>query len=118
MNDKSGSLGDQLLYYNSELETRKHIQRVNELLILAAQNLLNRAIVHDQSKLEPFEKPYFDKLTPQLAGCTYGSEKYFQFLEELKPALKHHYKMNSHHPEHYVNGINGMDLFDLVEIVF
>ena len=31
-------------------------------------------------------------------------------------ALKHHYEINSHHPEHYEEGIDGMTLFDLVEM--
>ena len=48
----------------------------------------------------------------------YGSDEYNQSLAELKPALEHHYQNNSHHPEHYENGINGMDLFDLVEMFF
>ena len=28
----------------------------------------------------------------------------------------HHYAVNSHHPEHYENGINDMDLVDLIEL--
>ncbi len=32
--------------------------------------------------------------------------------------LAHHYANNSHHPEHYPDGVAGMDLFDLVEMFF
>lgn len=39
-------------------------------------------------------------------------------LKELQVALQHHYANNSHHPEHYVDGVNGYDLFDLVEMFF
>jgi hypothetical protein len=28
------------------------------------------------------------------------------------------YQKNSHHPEHYENGVNGFDLFDLMEMFF
>jgi len=35
----------------------------------------------------------------------------------MKVALDHHYKENSHHPEHFVNGIKGMSLIDLVELL-
>jgi hypothetical protein len=36
----------------------------------------------------------------------------------VAPALEHHYRHNTHHPEHYGNeGIAGMDLFDVVEMV-
>jgi hypothetical protein len=37
-------------------------------------------------------------------------------LDGLKVALDHHYRNNSHHPEHYTNGVNGFDLFDLIEM--
>ena len=35
----------------------------------------------------------------------------------MKPALEHHYKENRHHPEHFENGIKGMTLIDLVEMI-
>jgi hypothetical protein len=62
------------------------------------------------------EVEYFDTYTPKLAGTTYGSDEYKQLLAELKPALDHHYAINRHHPEHYENGIRGMNLVDLVEM--
>ncbi len=31
--------------------------------------------------------------------------------------LEHHYGNNSHHPEFYENGIKGMNLIDLVEML-
>ena len=102
--------------YDSTADTLKHIKRVNQLLILAAQELLNRAIVHDESKLEAPEKELFDELTPLLANVDYGSDDYKAMLTRLKPALEHHYKYNSHHPEHYPNGIDDFDLFDLIEM--
>ena len=58
----------------------------------------------------------FDEFTPKLKDCTYGSDEYKEFLKGLKVALDHHYKNNSHHPEHYKNGVNGFDLFDLIEM--
>ena len=35
----------------------------------------------------------------------------------MKPAIKHHQANNSHHPEYYQNGITGMSLFDLMEML-
>jgi len=106
------------ILYDSEADTRKHIMRVSALLSEAAAELLRRGSVHDQSKLSDPEKEVFDRMTPRLAGLTYGSEEYKQALSELKPALDHHYANNSHHPEHYAEGVNGMDLFDLIEMFF
>lgn len=104
--------------YNSESDTLKHIKRVNELLLFAAQDLIKRAMNHDDSKLEEPEKSKFDEMTPKLKGLTYGSDEYKASLAELGVALKHHYENNSHHPEHYENGIDDMDLLDLIEMFF
>lgn len=104
--------------YDSKVDTLLHIKRVNELLIEASMELLKRATVHDNSKLESPEKEFFDEFTPKLKDSTYGSEEYKEFLKELKVGLDHHYANNSHHPEHYENGVDGFDLFDLIEMFF
>lgn len=36
----------------------------------------------------------------------------------MKVTWDDYYANNSHHPEHYQQGINGMDLFDLIEMFF
>jgi hypothetical protein len=102
--------------YDSKKDTQKHIKRVNEIMKIFTKKLLKRAENHDKSKLQNPEKKHFDEYTPKLASSTYGSKEYAGLLKGLKPALDHHYKNNSHHPEHYKNGINDFDLFDLVEL--
>jgi hypothetical protein len=104
--------------YDSTAETLKHIRRVNELLIDASCELLQRAKVHDQSKLEEPEKSTFDEVTPLLKDLKFGSEEYTEATKRIKPALDHHYSKNPHHPQHYENKINGMNLFDVVEMFF
>lgn len=102
--------------YDSTVDTLLHIKRVNELLISFAQQLLERAKVHDASKLKSPEKELFDELTPKLKNVTYGSDEYKEYLKGLKVALDHHYMHNSHHPEHYHYGVDGFNLLDLVEM--
>lgn len=102
--------------FDSKPETLAHIGRVQEILRQVSQNLLDRSKDHDQSKLLPPEKEMFDEATGRLKGSTYGSDEYKGFLRELKPALDHHYAHNSHHPEHYGNGVDGMSLLDLIEM--
>ena len=46
----------------------------------------------------------------------YGSKEYQDSLAALGDALKHHYEMNDHHPQHFENGIDGMGLLQLVEM--
>ncbi len=103
--------------YDSEAETRKHIAVVSAGLTDAATALLRRAMIHDISKLGQYEKEHFDKATPLLASLEFGSEEYKQSLRDLGPALDHHYMHNSHHPQHYDEGILGMDLYDLIEMI-
>lgn len=102
--------------YDSKADTLLHIKRVNELMGLAAIELIKRGNIHDNSKLTSPEKEYFDRLTPRLKSLVYGSQEYSDSLKELSVALDNHYKENTHHPEHYENGINGFDLFDLIEM--
>lgn len=102
--------------YDSEKETLKHIKRVSELLTNASSELMERGKHHDNSKLASPEKELFDEFTPKLKATTYGSKEYKELLKGLRVALDHHYKNNSHHPEYYKNGINGMNLFDLIEM--
>jgi hypothetical protein len=80
-------------------------------------NLRLRAFRHDDSKLKSPEKECFDEVTGALKALTYGSLEYKEQLAKLKPALDHHYANNSHHPEHYDNGIDGMSLLDLIEML-
>ena len=100
----------------SKQETKNHIALVRRVMTLFAHRLLHRAIDHDASKLESPEAEGFAEVTHILRGLTYGSEEYKACLERMKPFLKHHYEHNKHHPEHYEDGIDGMTLFDLVEM--
>jgi hypothetical protein len=102
---------------DSAPDTYKHIQTVQRFMRRMIESLLFRSEVHDQSKLVSPEKEAFDEITPKLAGLTYGSDEYRATLREMKPAIQHHYENNSHHPEYYPNGIRGMSLLDLVEML-
>ena len=101
--------------YDSSIDTKKHIQRVSELLSEFSKWLRMRGQTHDASKLGSFEKEGFDEMTPKLKGCTYGSPEYHEFLKQLQTVLDHHYSSNSHHPEHFSDGFAGMTLIDLIE---
>lgn len=103
--------------YDSRPDTYEHINKVRGYLRRAIESLLSRADAHDTSKLEEPERPAFDVATPKLASLTYGTDEYKASLADLGAALEHHYAANSHHPEHYPDGIRGMSLLDLVEML-
>lgn len=105
----------------SEVVTRKHMQRVSALLGEAACELIRRAAVHDLSKLEAVELVPLQRMQDVIdteGQAPYGSDEYKRRTKMLGPMLTHHYENNSHHPEHFANGVDGMSLFDLIEMFF
>ena len=126
--------------YDSTIDTKEHIAEVVRQCVEFTSNLrkisskfnnailseINKFIIkltcqvskHDASKLVSPEKDGFDKYTPMLAKMAYGSDAYNKCKNELQhPYLDHHYASNRHHPEHFKNGILGMNLFDFVEML-
>lgn len=103
--------------YDSENETKRHKLQVAKCILRVIALLTIRGEFHDDSKLQKPEKKLFDKYTPLLSHTSYGTEKYKTLLKKLKPALDHHYRTNSHHPEHYTNLVDGMNLIDIIEML-
>jgi hypothetical protein len=97
--------------------TVNHINRVRELLMLMVEDLLERAKIHDESKLREPELSVFAKHQDALATTTYGTKEYDELRDKVKVAIDHHYAKNRHHPEHHKNGVNDMTLLDLVEML-
>lgn len=94
--------------------TREHVQQVQRKLAWFVREVTFRMIHHDDSKFQDPEFETFRVFTGK--GSTYNSPEYKQFLAEMKPALDHHYAHNSHHPEFFDYGVDGMSLVDLVEM--
>lgn len=103
--------------YDSTADTMRHVWRVEGLIEEAIANLYARAKAHDDSKFLSPEKEAFDRETPKLKELEYGSDEYRASLDRLGVALQHHYEHNSHHPEHWENGIRDMSLFDVLEML-
>ncbi len=98
-------------------DTFRHIERVRNLINKCVADLLKRGELHDQSKLVSPEVEAFTEYTPKLRETTYGSEEYESYRAAMKPALEHHYANNRHHPEHFKDGVNEMNLLDIVEML-
>jgi hypothetical protein len=97
--------------------TMRHIEQVRKFLNVVVRELLDRGEAHDQCKMRSPEVEAFTEFTAKLATSTYGSPEYEGFRAAMKPALDHHYAASRHHPEHFANGINDMNLFDVVEML-
>jgi len=103
--------------YDSAPDTQLHIKTVRGFIDQFIYRLGERGSRHDASKLESPEKELFDEYTPKLRDMTYGSDEYKACLGQMGVALKHHYAVNSHHPEFHENGVSGMDLLDVFEML-
>ncbi len=103
--------------YNSSEDTLKHVAEVQTLMHLIYRGLLDRSANHDRSKLFEPEKPIFDEFVPKLKETVFGSPEYKEITSQMKVATDHHNQKNRHHPEHFENGIRGMNLIDLVEML-
>lgn len=98
-------------------DTRKHIARVNQLLLAFALALEERGKNHDASKLESPEREMFEIWRPRLDALSIDSSEYTDALAQMGQVLKHHYLLNRHHPEHFGRGLYEMTLVDVVEMV-
>lgn len=103
--------------YDSRPETYAHISEVRWRLLAVAHEMIERAHRHDASKLVAPELAAFDEWTPKLGGTAYGSLEYKTCLKGLGVGLEHHYATNDHHPEHFTNGVQDMDLVQVIEML-
>lgn len=102
---------------DSTQDTLDHISKVQAHIREVVGLLRQRSLVHDASKLDEPEKSGYDQLTARLADVEYGTDAYRAALVEAEPTITHHYQHNTHHPEHFPDGIAGMSLLDLVEML-
>lgn len=105
--------------YDSRPDTYAHIATVRGYMLAVAADLITRAHVHDESKLHTPEVEMFDRYTPLLGELDYGSPEYKATTKAMREdgGLEHHYMLNRHHPEFFDDGVAGMNLLDLIEML-
>lgn len=105
--------------YDFDQDLLNHINKVRRYINLIITELADRAKNHDLSKTTNPEHDIYAKFTPLLQGLKYQSKEYKDAVNspEFKFATDHHDRLNSHHPEYYEDGIDGMDLVDLIEML-
>lgn len=100
-----------------KLEALKHIHKVRAFLYQMIEELDKRARLHDLSKLESPEAEMYGEFTEELAKVEYGTPEYKILLEKVRPAVAHHYANNRHHIEFHAQGVDDMDLIDILEML-
>lgn len=98
-------------------DTDEHIDNVQNQMIKAIKNLIDRAASHDVSKYSDAEAHIYAKVTPMFKGVPYGTPEHKAVSDLLGPAWEHHQKENDHHTGHHKNGINDMNLMSIIEML-
>lgn len=98
-------------------DTLDHIAKVQHRMGEAIAALKARSNRHDLSKLQEPEMTGYASLQLRLGDARYGTPEYRAVLDEARPTIQHHYAANDHHPEHHPNGIAGMSLLSLLEML-
>ena len=94
----------------------RHIMLVQAAINKITAELNRRGLVHDVTKFQEDEFLGFVKLNQADKLYGYGTPEYKAALAENN-AVELHTSRHSHHPEYYHNGVNEMNLFDLIEMV-
>lgn len=103
--------------YDSTKDTLAHIKNIELVMNTLIDEIDDRKVNHDLSKLREPEKSTYDKFIPLLREAKYGSKEYQALRDDMyKEGLRHHFESNRHHPEHFENGLKDMTLVDLLEL--
>lgn len=98
-------------------DTILHISEVREGIEHFAGELRKRGHLHDATKLQEPEFSAFVSTRPKFKKVNYGTPEYQECVDEIKPAIDHHYANNRHHTAFHKEGINGMNLIDILEML-
>lgn len=94
-----------------------HVSEVQENLETIASELRKRGFAHDRTKFQALEFDAFVSTRDRFKKANYGSKEYQECVEIVKPAVDHHYQNNRHHTGYHKNGINDMNLVDIIEMI-
>lgn len=101
----------------TKVVVHEHRARFQKYMSRVIRNMADRIVEHDNSKLSAEELEPYASVIGEFGKHQFGSEGYNKVRESLEDALQHHYAHNRHHPEHFAEGIHGMNLVDLIEML-
>lgn len=106
---------------NTELEVLNdiiyHKMEVAENLEQIKSDISKRQWHHDNTKFTAEEFDAFVYTRPKFKKVNYGSKEYQECVDAIKPAVEHHHKSNRHHTGYYDDGVMGMTLMDILEML-
>ena len=99
------------------LDILVHKLNLTDQMNKVIKRLIDNSLSHDVMKLESPEIDIHLEYTDKLKGLEYGSKEYQNTINEMLRNPDCHYNNNSHHPESSSQGIKGMTLIDLIEML-
>jgi len=94
-----------------------HSSEVSENLEVFSSELRKRGLAHDRTKFQSFEFDRFLSGWEDFKKTDYGTEKYNESPDKVTEAREHHHENNRHHVGFYENGVEGMNLIDVLEML-
>lgn len=94
-----------------------HKEQIAMLLAKFAAELTYRAAIHDNSKFSPDEFNVHSDNVHHFNKYQFNTKEEQELRHRLSPASISHRKRNRHHPEYFENGIDGMNIIDLLEMI-
>lgn len=94
-----------------------HKFMVAKFLAPIIRDLIKRSEEHDNSKFTEEEFPGLVAAMDDIRKYAYGTSEYNEMRKKHAKTYLAHYRKNRHHPEYHPNGIEGMDLVDLLEML-
>lgn len=98
-------------------DTIVHVSEVQANLHDMVSDLEKRSIVHDLSKFQDPEFSVFCSTRPEFKKVNYGTPEYEAVTEKAREGVEHHHAHNRHHTAYHENGIDDMNLMDIIEML-
>ena len=97
--------------------TLKHKELIAKYMAKFSAEVTFRAAIHDDSKFRRDEFEAYAECADEFDQHPFNSQEERALREKLYPAMSLHKQRNRHHPEHFENGMTGMNLIDLLEML-
>lgn len=94
-----------------------HKESIAKYLAKFCAEISFRSSIHDDSKFRKDEFEVYSDNVEEFNKYSWDSPEERRLREKLTPAGVIHRKRNRHHPEYFENGIDGMNLIDLLEML-
>ncbi len=101
-----------------KIDTAAHRAKVMVLMLKLTNILISTSYKHDLSKDEEPEVSEYPKHISALKSVEYQSPEYRAITNgPMHDIIQVHYSKNRHHPQHFPNGVAGMNLIDVMEML-